>query len=87
MRSGGTLTVIGACALLAGCGEAVPIDRAARQAEDDRRAAARSIEDAAATKVRDDRQEAYARERNEAAGQATEAVDAEAPSNTPVPPE
>gem|GEM_PF-5202309 len=60
MRIGGTaITSFWALALLAACGDAVAVDPAARQAEDERRAAGRAADDAAAVKVRDDRRAAY----------------------------
>lgn len=75
MRSGNTAALVGALILLTNCGEAVPVDKAARKAEDDSRAAARRVEDAATSKVSKDRDAAFARAREaDAAGRTDQKI-------------
>jgi hypothetical protein len=73
MRSGSTAALVGgALIFLTNCGEAVPVDRAARKAEDDSRAAARRVEDAATSKASRDRDAAFDRGREADAASRTE---------------
>lgn len=72
MRSGSTAALVGALMVLTNCGEAVPVDRAARKAEDDSRAAARRVEDAATSKLSRDRDAAFDRAREAGAASRTE---------------
>lgn len=81
MRSAGTSTLVGALLLLTSCGEAVPVDGAARKAEDDSRARTRQAEDAATSKAGPDRDANFDRERE--ADAARTPGDAPAPATQP----